>query len=162
MNAPTSTTFPLDGMLICGQCDEPMHINDGLEPQYVCEQECSTPSLRAGSVDMMLIERILETVLTPRNTATVLRIANKELADETGGQHSMTNRDIEEFYKRPDLLVQTANSASETRNLLSRFIEEIQIHDGRAVIRYSIPLTADSPLAGMMSQEVKLAPDLTA
>ena len=111
---------------------------------------------------MMLIGRILETVLTPRNTATVLRIANKELADETGGQHSMTNRDIEEFYKRPDLLVQTADSASETRSLLSRFIEEIQIHDGRAVIRYSIPLPADSPLAGMMYQEVEFAPDLTA
>ena len=74
MNAPTSTTFPLDGLLICGQCGEPMHINDGLEPRYVCEPECSTPSLRAGGVDMMLIGQIMETVLTPRNTAT-LRMA---------------------------------------------------------------------------------------
>ena len=162
MNGPTSTTFPLDGMLICGQCDEPMHINDDLEPRYVCKPECSTPSLRAGSVDMMLIGRTLETILTPRNTATVLRIANKKLADATDGQHSMTKRDIEKFYKRPDLLVQTADSASETRNLLSRFIEEIQIHSGRAVIRYSIPLPADSPLAGMIYQEVELTPDLTA
>ena len=81
MNAPTSTDFPLDGLLICGQCDEPMHINDGLEPRYVCEPECSTPSLHDSSVDMMLIGRILETILTPRNTATVLRTANKELAD---------------------------------------------------------------------------------
>ena len=162
MNGPLSTTFPLDTMLICGQCDKPMRINDGPEPRYVCKPECSTPSLRAGSVDMMLIGRILETILTPRNTAAVLRMANKELADETDGQRSMTNRDIEKLYKRPDLLVQTAGSTFETRNLLSRFIEEIQIHSGRAVIRYSIPLPADSPLAGMMYQEVEFTTDLTA
>ena len=73
----------------------------------------------------------------------------------------MTDRDIEELSKRPDLLVQAAGSASETRNLLSRFIEEIQVHAGRTVIQYSIPLPADSPLAGMIHQEIELAPDLT-
>ena len=73
----------------------------------------------------------------------------------------MTNRDIKKLNKRPDLLVQAAGGTSEIRNLLSRFIEEIQVHAGRAVIRYSIPLPADSPLAGMMYQEVELAPDLT-
>ena len=160
MNAPTPTAFPLDGLLICGQCGEPMHINDDLEPRYVCEPKCSTPSLPAGSVNMMLIGQILKTVLTPRNTAAVLRSANKELAD-AGEQYSMTDRDIEELSKRPDLLVQTAGSASEARNVLSRFIEEIQVHAGRAVIQYSIPLPADSHLAGMIHQEIELAPDLT-
>ena len=159
MNAPTSTIFPLDGLLICGQCGEPMHINDGLEPRYVCEPECSTPSLRAGGVDMMLIGQIMETVLTPRNTATVLRTTNEELAD-AGEQYSLTARDIKQLSKRPELLVQAAGSASETRHLLSRFIKEIQVHAGRAVVRYSIPLPADSPLAGMMHQEVELPPDL--
>ena len=161
MNAPTSTTFPLDGLLICGQCGEPMRINDDLEPRYVCETECSTPSLRAGGVDMMLIGRVLETVLTPMNTATVLRTANKELAEESGGQLTMTGRDIEELSKRPDLLVQAAGSASETQYFLSQFIKEIQVHAGRAVVRYSIPLPADSPLAGMVNQEIELPPDLT-
>ena len=160
MNAPTSTAFPLDGLLICGQCGEPMHINDGLEPRYVCEPKCSTPSLRARGVDMMLIGRVLETVLTPRNTATLLRTANKGLAD-AGEQYSLTDHDIEELNKRPELLVQAAGSASETRHLLSRFIKEIQIHAGRAVARYSIPLPADSSLAGMMHQEAELPPDLT-
>ena len=65
MNAPTSTVFLLDGLLICGQCGEPMHINDDLEPRYVCEPKCSTPSLRASRVNMMLIRQILKTILTP-------------------------------------------------------------------------------------------------
>ena len=162
MNGPLSTTFPLDTLMICGQCNKPMRINDGPDPQYVCKPECSTPSLRAGSIDMMLIGRILETILTPKNTAAVLRAANKELADETDGQRSMTNRDIEKLNKRPDLLVQTAGNTFETRNLLSRFIKEIQIHSGQAVIQYSIPLPADSPLAGMMYQEAEFTPGLIA
>ena len=74
----------------------------------------------------------------------------------------MTNRDIEKLYKRPDLLVQTPGNTFETRKLLSRFIEEIQIHSGRAVIRYSISLPDDSPLAGMMYQEVEFTPGLIA
>ena len=160
MNTPTSTVLLLDGLLICGQCGKPMHINDDLEPRYVCEPKCSTPSLRAGGVDMMLIEQILKTVLTPRNTTMVLRTANKGLAD-AGEQHTLTDRDIKELSKRPDLLVRAAGSASEIRDFFSRFIEEIQIHAGRAVVQYSIPLPADSPLAAMMHQEIELPPDIT-
>ena len=58
-------------------------------------------------------------------------------------------------------MVKAVGSASEARNLLSRFIKEIQVHAGRAVVRYSIPLPADSPLAGMVNQEIELPPDLT-
>ena len=162
MNAPTSTAFPLEGMLICGQCSEPLTLDDDPEPRYTCRHGCSTPWLRAGGVDTMLIGRILETILTPRNTTTLLKAVNEELRDETEAQHVLTGRDIEELTKRPDLLVQTAGSGSETRHLLGRFIEDIQIHAGRAIVRYSIPLPADSPLSGMKSQEIELAPDLTA
>ena len=160
MTAPI-TAFPLEGLLICGQCSEQMTLEDDREPRYACRHGCS-PWLRAGAGDTMIIGRVLDTVLTPRNTATLLEAANEGLADETGAQHVLTDRDIGELTNRPDLLIQAAGSVSQTRCLLGRFIKEIQIDAGRAIVRYSIPLPADSPLAGMKDQQIDLAPDLAA
>ena len=162
MNAATTTPFPFDGLLTCGQCGERMRLEDGPTPQYICQHGCSTPRLRAGAVDTMLLGAVLEEILTPSNTTTLLEAANEELEGETRAEHILTDRDIEDLKKKPDLLVHATGSVAETRNLLRRFLEEIQIHPGRAVVRYSIPLPDDSPLARMKHQEIDLSPDLTA
>ena len=160
MNAPTPTASPLEGLLICGQCLEQIALVDEPRPRFACGRGCSTPGLLAGEFDTMIIGRILETVITPRNMATLLREANQQLADEIGPTHVMTAEDVEELTKNPDLLMQAAGSASEVRLLLGRFIEEIQVHGAHAVVRYSLPLPGDSPLAGLTYQEIDLAPDL--
>ena len=160
MNAPTPTASPLEGLLICGQCLEQITLVDDPPPRFTCSRGCSTPGLIVGEFDTMLIGKILETVITPRNMATLLREANQQLAGEAGPTHVMTAEDVEELTKTPDLLMQAAGSATEARLLLGRFIEEIRVHEGWAVVRYSIPLPADSPMAGMKQQEIKLAPDL--
>ncbi len=160
MNAPTPTASPLEGLLICGQCRGQITLGDDPKPRYICGRGCSTPGLLAGEFDTMLIGKILETVITPRNMATLLREANQQLAGEAGPTRVMTAQDVEELTKNPDLLMQAAGSASEVRLLLGRFIEEIQVHGGRAGVRYSLPLPGDSPMAGLTYQEIDLAPDL--
>ena len=90
MTAPI-TAFPLEGLLTCGQCNEKLTLVKGPEPRYTCRHGCSA-WLRAGGGDTMIIGRVLDTVLTHRNTATLLKAANERLADETGAQHVRRTR----------------------------------------------------------------------
>ena len=158
MNTPTQTAFPLDGLLRCGQCGERMTLEDGPAPQYICQRGCSTPRLRAGAVDTMLLGAVLQEVLTPRNTRMLLDAANEELGGETGEQHLMTAQDIEDLKRKPDLLISAAEGTGEVRALLGRFIVEIRVHADRAMVHYSIPLPDDSNLAGMQHQEIAWPP----
>ena len=57
-------------------------------------------------------------------------------------------------------LVLAEDRTRESRELLGRSIDELQIHTRKAVVRYSIPLPRDSPLAVINQQEIKLPRDM--
>ena len=167
---PTSTPkSPLDGLLTCGNCGEPMTFDDGPESRYICQpgpnngwRQCQTPQLHAGRADTLLIGKVLNTVLTEKNISIVLAAANEPQVDEDGPQCSLTGRDVKELKNSPNLLVHATGGVVETRNFLGRFIADIHVHTDTAVVHYSIPLPGDSLLAGMKHQVVDLPPEVLA
>ena len=154
----------LDGLITCGSCDQPMALDDtqgNQEASYTCrpglgQSGCPTPRLHARSAEVMLIGKILQTVLTDENISRVLAVANDPGRYDEARVHRLTRKDVQEFRANPERFVLAAGGAPRTREFLSGFIAGIQIHAGKAVICYSIPLPEDSPLAGMRRQDIDL------
>ena len=163
-NAPESA---LQGLLTCGNCGEPMTFEGiGPKPQYACRSrpdnesgDCGTPDLDASATDALLLSTVFQTVMTERNIGTVLESANRTLLED-GPQGEFITRDaLQRLVRHPSLLVQAAGGSARTRLFLRRFISNIEIHPERAIVRYSLPLPADSPLPRKLCQEIELLPE---
>ena len=161
MTTNTTPESVLDGLLTCGECGELMGLNGSPEPTYAYRpgpgngwSHCRTPRLRAGPVEDLFIGSVLRTVLTEQNTIKLLAAANDPQPGGGEQSHGLTRDDARELQGHTDLFVQAVGGATETRDFLCRFIAEIRVHPGKGAVHYSIPLPADSPLAGMREQEI--------
>ena len=154
----------LEGLITCGNCGGPMALDDtqgGQEARYACEpgpgqSRCPTPRLHARSAEVLLIGNVLQTVLTDETISRVLAVANDPGRYDEAREHRLTRQDVQELMENSERLVLAVGRTVESREFLGRFITEIQIHDERAVICYSIPLPEGSTLAGMRRQEIDL------
>ena len=169
---PTPPKSALDGLITCGSCGKPM-LRDGTqhdkETHYVCQPgpanrwaQCQTPRLHALRAEILLVRTALRTVLTDENISRVLPLLNDPQRYDAAPEHSLTRRDVQELRENPKLLVLAADSTQETRDLLGIIVAEIQIHTKTAVICYALPLPGDSPLAGILRQEVDLPEEILA
>ena len=139
----------------------------GQEARYACEpgpgqSRCPTPRLHARSAEVLLIGNVLQTVLTDETISRVLAVANDPGRYDEAREHRLTRQDVQELMENSERLVLAVGRTVESREFLGRFITEIQIHDERAVICYSIPLPEDSPLAGMRQQVIDLPEEVRA
>ena len=169
MTTNTAPESALDGLLTCGECGEPMPLDESPEPVYACRagpgngwSHCRTPRMRAGPAEDLLIGAVLQAVLTERNIATVVAAATEPQPGDDTSEYRITGEEIQELKTRPDLFIQAVGGTEKTRGFLATFIAEIQVHSGKGVIQYSIPLPADSPLAGMSQQEVAISEEALA
>ena len=65
----TSPESALDGLITCGDCGQPMLLDDTRgeqEAYYACQSRCPTPRLHARRTEVLLIRTALQTVLTDR------------------------------------------------------------------------------------------------
>ena len=162
----TPTKSALDALITCGNCGQPMVLDDTREEQeayYACQpgpgnswSRCPTPRLHARSAEILLVGNVLQTVLTDEAISRVLAVANDPGRYDEAREHRLTRQDAQELMENSERLVLAVGRTVESREFLGRFIAGIQIHDERAVICYSIPLPEDSPLAGMRRQEIDL------
>ncbi len=154
----------LEGLITCGSCGQPMALDDtqgGQEASYACrpgpgQSRCPTPRLHARSAEVLLIGKVLQTVLIDETIFRVLAVANDPGRYDEAREHRLTMQDVQELMENSERLVLAVGRTVESREFLGRFITEIQIHDERAVICYSIPLPEGSPLADMRRQEIDL------
>ena len=160
----TPARAPLDGLLTCGSCGQPMPLDDNQGDQdasYACQPgpgqcRCPTPRLHARSVEILLIGKIIQTVLTAENISRALAVANDPGRYGEAGYHRLTRQDLQEVRENPERFVLAVGGALRSRDFLSGFIAGIQIHGKKAVVCYSIPLPEDSPLAGARQLEIDL------
>ena len=160
----TPARAPLDGLLTCGSCGQPMPLDDNQGDQdasYACQpgpgqSRCPTPRLHAHRAEELLIGKVLQTVLTEQNISGVLAVANDPGRYGEAGYHRLTRQDLQEVRENPERFVLAAGGGPTTRDFLSGFITGIQVHAEKAVICYSIPLPEGSPLADMRRQEIDL------
>ena len=160
----TPARAPLDGLLTCGSCGQPMPLDDNQGDQdasCACQPgpgqcRCPTPRLHAHNAEELLIGKVLQTVLTEQNISGVLAVANDSGRYAEAGYHRLTRQDLQEIRENPERFVLAADRGPRTRDFLSGFITGIQVHAEKAVICYSIPLHEDNPLAGTRQQEIDL------
>ena len=105
---------------------------------------------------------MLQTVLTDENISRVLAVANDPQRYDEAREHRLTRQNLQEVRENPERFVLAAGRTAESREFLGRFITQIQVRAGKAVVHYSIPLPEDSPLAGTRRQEIKLPEEVLA
>ena len=104
----------------------------------------------------------MRTVLTEENICRVLAVANDPQRYDTACERSLTRRDVQELGEDPERLVLAGDRTTESRDFLGKVIAEIQVHTRTAVICYALPLPGDSPLAGILRQEIDLPEEVLA
>ena len=114
----------------------------------------------ARGAETLLVRTVLRTVLTDRNTSTILAEANDFPWDGTTRKHQPVSRGAQELVEDLKDLLLSPDRIRESTELLGKFKGEIQIHDTRAVIRHTIPPAEDSPMAAMCRQDIKLPEDM--
>ena len=162
----------LDGLITCGNCGQPMALDDaqgGQEARYACRpgpgngwSRCPTPRLHARSAEVLVIGNVLQTVLTDETISRALAVANDPGRYDEAREHRLTRQDVRELMENSERLVLAVGRTVESREFLGRFIAGIRIHAEKAVICYSIPLPEGSPLAGMRRQEIDLPEEMLA
>ena len=165
VSARSHSESPLDGLITCGACGRPMGLDRGGEdrkPRYVCPSalpgrgRCGAPTLPAAPAEALIIGEVLRAVLTEEMVPVVLAAANGPGGQDATRERGVTRREVEALRDNPEDFVRSVGGAESARDFLSGFITEIQAFAGRAVVLYSMPLPAGSPLAGAISHEVTL------
>jgi hypothetical protein len=174
-NTMTTTTpprTPLDGIITCGACAEPLDIepgNAGQEPRYTCRPspgngwtECGTPKLRAHQADVLIIGEILDSIITDETTEMILAAATGSPKGDQTGEHGLTNREVDRLKNNPAEFTTSLGGATKARDFLAGFVDEVQVHQDRAIVCYALPLPSSSPLEGLTSQDVNITPETRA
>ena len=172
MTTTTPPKTPLDGIMTCGECAEPMDVEPGIEsqePRYICRPspgngwaECGTPKLRSHRADTLIIGEILRCVITEETTAMVLAAATGSPGGDGTGEHGLTKREIARLKDSPAEFVASVGGAAKARDFLAGFIDEIQVHPERATVCYALPLPGGSPLEGETKQDVNITAEALA
>ena len=105
----TPARAPLDGLLTCGSCGQPMPLDDNQGDQdasYACQPgpgqcRCPTPRLHARSAEVLLIGKVLQTVLTEENISRALVVANDPGRYDEARKHRLTRQDLQEVREIP-------------------------------------------------------------
>ena len=180
---PTETTpdAVLNGIITCNQCNAGMAIKQDETSNhlyFICSQQaeqsftgCLTPFLDANQLDKLVVEQVMETIMTRKHlnmliakTDQLLAMKLEDLQDCPMAQEAQlySRRELQAMTTSLRLLVQAAGGPQGLRELLRKFIDDIRITPGNAVVHYKIPLPQDSPLAGKYEQDIPLPMDTLA
>ena len=161
MTTDTTPRTPLDGLISCGSCGAPMRYDEAAadhDALYVCGQEHQTGTevrLEAQATDRLVVGGVLTAILTEKSIATV-QSAIREYEEQERGDSRLPDEDISSLRENISLFLRSAGRAGKTGHFLTTFITDVRLFPDRAVVRYAIPLPADSHLAGATEQEINL------
>ena len=174
----TTTDAVLNGIITCNQCNAGMtlkqHDTTG-RLYFTCSKKdlqgftsCLTPDLAADKLDKLLVETIMETIMTRKHlniliaqTDQILAKRLEELQDYPMDQEVLlhSRSDLQAMITSHSYMLQAAGNPQALRELLRKFIDDIRITPGNATVRYKIPLPEDSRLAGQSEQNIPLPTD---
>ena len=161
------TTFPLDGILICGPCGCAMALHHNPLPQYACQNSCDVPTFKAVELNHLAIKTLYNVLVTDHTRDAFTKQMEgafdqlKEEQPTVAVAGPPTDAQIRAMLEDPQAILQH-EFMSDVRSALCEAMNRIEIHGQTATIHYAMPLPKGSPLAGQVRQTVELPPDLVA
>ena len=181
---PTETTpdAVLNGIITCNQCNAGMALRQdetgNQNPYFTCSHQagqgstgCLTPDLDAHQIDKLVVETVMETIITTKHlnmliakTDQMMAKKLEDLQDCPAAQEAQmySRNDLQVMTTSHDLMLQAAESPRALREVLSKLIDDIRIMPGNATVHYKIPLPQGSHLAGQFEQDIPLPLDTLA
>ena len=177
---PTETTADavLNGILTCEQCNAAMALKQDETTgrlYFTCSNmtgqgftRCLTPDLDADQLDKLVVETVMETVMTRKNMSMLMAKTDQLLAMKLEGFQDYPMAQEAQLYSRSDLqtmttshdsLIRAAGSTQALRKLIRQFIDDIRMTPGNAAVHYKMPLPQDSHLPGSYKQDIPLPAD---
>ena len=172
----------MNGIITCNQCNAGMALRQdetgNQNPYFTCSHQtgqsstgCPTPDLDANQIDKLVVETVMETVMTKKHLSMLIAKTDQMLAEKLedlqdcpAAQEAQTysRNDLQVMTTSYDLMLQGAGSPQALREVLRKFIDDIRITPGNAAVHYKIPLPQGSPLAGQFEQDIPLSLDTLA
>ena len=178
MSTETTQDAVLNGILTCNQCNAGMALKQDETTgrlYFTCSQMaeprftwCLTPDLDANQLDKLVIEAVMETIMTRKHLSMLMAKTDQLLASKLEGFQDYPMAQEAQLYSRSDLqamttsynsMVQAAGSTQALRKMIRQFIDDIRMTPGNAAVHYKIPLPQDSPLPGSYKQDIPLPAD---
>ena len=160
---------PLDGLVSCGLCGASMDYktpDQDHEAQYACSEDHGPGgsghqplAVQVDTTDRRVISGVMETVLTERNISSLKSYIIKELDEQGETGSDFPFEDIGLLKDDAYFFLRAVDGVENARNFLATFITRIRLLPDQAVVQYSLPLPADSRLAGATEQEIPLPAD---
>ena len=160
MNAATTArTYPIDRLLICGNCGAGMKLEYATEPCYACPNGCAAPQ-GAEELNRTIIGGIIPAVVTGVTFPALKAAATRALVEIQVDHPDLPDQDITDKKIRARLInpdtMMAEDQVEESAGLLGMFIERIEVRPGQVTVRYAMALPPGSPAAGSQSQEIEL------
>ena len=178
MPTDTTTDAVLNGILTCDQCNAGMALKQDETTgrlYFTCSDmpghsftRCLTPDLDANQLDKLVVETVMETIMTRKNMSMLIAKTDQLLAMKLEGLQDCPMAQEAQLYSRSDLqamttsyssMIQAAGSAQALRKMIRQFVADIRMTPGNAIVHYKIPLPQDSPLPGSYKQDIPLPAD---
>ena len=177
----TTTDAVLNGIITCNPCNTGMalkqHETTG-RLYFTCSKKdlqgftsCLTPDFDANRIDKLLVETIMETIITKNHVNTLIARTDQMAASKLDKFQDfplaqellqLSRSDIQTIVTSHKHMLKAARGPSALRDMLTELIEDIRITPGNATVHYKIPLPKDSPLAGKYEQNIPLPMDTLA
>ena len=154
MTTMTTRTFPLDDLLVCGNCQGRISLEHNPQPRYICENSC-TAAFKASELNRLLIPEITAVVVTDATYPLLKASFIRALTETTNLDTAPSDDEIRRLIIDPDTFL-AEDAVSAAAELLTTFIERVELRTDRATIQYALALPAGSPLAGALRQEMEL------
>ena len=154
MTTMTTRTFPLDDLLVCGNCQGRISLEHNPQPRYICENSC-TAAFKASELNRLLIPEITAVVVTDATYPLLKASFIRALTETTNPDTAPSDDEIRRLIIDPDTFL-AEDAVSAAAELLTTLIERVELRTDLATIQYALALPAGSPLAGALRQEIEL------
>ena len=154
MTTMTTRTFPLDDLLVCGNCQGRISLEHNPQPRYICENSC-TAAFKASELNRLLIPEITAVVVTNATYPLLKASFIRALTETTNPDTAPSDDEIRRLIIDPDTFL-AEDAVSAAAELLTTLIERVELRTDLATIQYALALPAGSPLAGALRQEMEL------
>ncbi len=160
MSAATSaSTYPIDRLIVCGNCEAGMELEHSPESSYACPNGCASPR-GAEELNRTIIGGIIPAVVTGVTFPALKAAATRALVEIQVDHPDLPDQDITDKKIRARLInpetMMAEDQVEESAALLGKFIERIEVRPGQVTVRYVMALPPGSPAAGSRSQEIEL------
>ena len=154
MTTMTTRTFPLDDLLVCGNCQGRISLEHNPQPRYICENSC-TAAFKASELNRLLIPEITAVVVTNATYPLLKASFIRALTETANPDTAPSDDEIRRLIIDPDTFL-AEDAVSAAAELLTTLIERVELRTDLATIQYALALPAGSPLAGALRQEMEL------